>query len=138
MNLRQESDDGAGDAISISPLVDVLFILIIFFLVATKFAEEERDVPVRLPSAAGSTTLSATPDVAVVNIRADGSLHLGNKPITLADLQAAMTAAVAANPAQKVLVRADQDARHGSVASAVLACHNAGVADANIGYELPH
>lgn len=138
MRVRATNDGDSGDLISISPLVDVLFILIIFFLVATKFAEEERDVPLQLPRATEGSSLSATPDVAIINVREDGSIFLGNKPITLTDLQAAMAESVATNPAQKVLVRGDENARHGTVAQAVLACHNAGVAEANIGYELPH
>ncbi len=137
MKIRASDSGGAGDIINISSLVDVLFILIIFFLVATKFSEEERDVPMQLPRAAEGSTLSAAPNVAIVNIRKDGSVFLGNQPITLPDLQLAMVEAVRANPGQKVLVRADENARHGAVAHAVLACHNAGVREANIGYELP-
>ena len=137
MKISTRGRHGAGDIINISSLVDVLFILIIFFLVATKFSDEERDVPMNLPDAPSDKTLSSSPNVAVVNVREDGSVYLGNSVVSLPDLQLAMTEAVKTNPGQKVLVRADEDARHGSVAGAVLACHRAGIAEANIGYELP-
>ena len=137
MRVRSSENGGGGDVINISSLVDVLFILIIFFLVATKFADEERDVPMALPKAADGKTLSTTPKVAVVNIRDDGSCYLGNQPITLANLKLKMIESVRTNPAQKVLVRADERALHGNVAQAVLACHQAGIGEANIGYELP-
>ena len=53
MKVRASNADERADIINISSLVDVLFILIIFFLVATKFSDEERDVPMNVPDAAG-------------------------------------------------------------------------------------
>ena len=45
-------DKGSAlDSLSLTPLIDIVFLLLIFFLVATKFAEEERELAVMLPEA---------------------------------------------------------------------------------------
>jgi biopolymer transport protein ExbD len=135
MRIRRDSDEG-GELINISSLLDVMFILIIFFLATTTFRQEERDAQVQLPDAGDSQTLSASPSVLVINVRSDGSYLLGANPVDLPDLRAHLSEAAERGTA-KVLVRGDQNARHGAVAAAVLACKQAGIHSADIGYELP-
>lgn len=136
MRIRSDSDEG-GELINISSLLDVMFILIIFFLATTTFRQEERDAQVQLPDAGDShTTLSASPSVLVINVRSDGSYLLGANPVDLSDLRTYLSEAAKRGTA-KVLVRGDQNARHGAVAAAVLACKQAGIHSADIGYELP-
>ena len=136
MRIRRASES-PGSLIDIAPLVDIMFTLIIFFLATTTFEKEERDVKVNLPESSRSSTLSSAPKVIVINVREDGSYYLGNQAVQLAELQKLMLEAVEAKADQKVLVRGDQQALHGHVAAAVLACRNAGIHEANIGYKLP-
>lgn len=135
MRIRRDSDEG-GELINISSLLDVMFILIIFFLATTTFRQEERDAQVQLPDAGDTQTLSASPSVLVINVRSDGSYLLGANPVDLSDLRTYLSEAAERGTA-KVLVRGDQNARHGAVAAAVLACKQAGIHSADIGYELP-
>lgn len=123
--------------IDITPLVDIMFTLIIFFLATTTFEREERDIRVSLPEAPPDQTLSSAPKVLVVNVREDGSCLFGNRVVKPAELQQLISDAVKSNPEQKVLIRGDHRALHGHVAAAVLACKRAGVKEANIGYKLP-
>ena len=54
-------DKGSAlDSLSLTPLIDIVFLLLIFFLVATKFAEEERELAVMLPEASEAQPLSIT------------------------------------------------------------------------------
>ena len=73
----------------------------------------------------------------VTNVREDGTYLLGQDVVTLADLQRSLISAVKEKPGQKVLVRADERALHGTVAAAVLTCKNSGIHEAHIGYDLP-
>jgi biopolymer transport protein ExbD len=125
-------DDLDENVINTSSLVDVMFILIIFFLVTMSFNEEERDIMVNLPET--DTTLSSAVKAMVINVRSDGSYYLGPKRVNLAQIQSELTKALEGNPEQKVLIRGDQNALHGNVAAAVSACKNSGIRDANIGY----
>ena len=126
-------DDSDGDQlIDTSSLVDVMFILIIFFLVTSSFQEQETDMAVNLPET--DLTLSSAVQVLVINIRNDGSYYLSDKRMDLDGLNAELMNVVRENPDQKVLVRADRNALHGQVAQAIAACRRVGISEANIGY----
>lgn len=130
----ERSSESSTSIINISSLVDIMFILIIFFLATTTFRQEERDAAVNLPETAGAETLSSSTDVLVVNVRKNGDYLLGSQPLDINKLASQMQAAVEENSQQKVLIRGDKQAMHGNVAAAVLACRRAGVKKANIGY----
>jgi biopolymer transport protein ExbD len=129
----ESSEDGGGDQlIDTSSLVDVMFILIIFFLVTMSFHEQETDMAVNLPET--DLTLSSAVQVLVINIRNDGSYYVNDKRMDLPSLQNELVTVVQRNPDQKVLVRADRNALHGQVAQAIAACRRVGISEANIGY----
>ena len=130
---RQDS----SEIINMSSLLDVMFILIIFFLATTTFKEEERDIQVQLPQDAQGETLSSSDKVIVINIRRSGAYVMLDQQVTVEEMSRLVTDAVKEDAGQKVLVRADQEALHGYVARAVSTCKHAGVASANIGYQLP-
>ena len=125
------------DIINMTPVIDMMFILVIFFAVSSAFREEERDVQVNLPANAQSATLSAAPKVVVLNVRKSGAYVIGNEQVTLDEIGEEVRLALKEDPDQKVLIRADEQALHGYVAQAVAACRFAGVKEANIGYKLP-
>lgn len=133
MKIKRTEEEN-GDLINTSPLVDILFILIIFFLVTASFHQEERDIRVNLPET--DTTLSSAVKVMVINVRSDGSYFLGDRRVNLDSLQGELIQAVELNPAQKVLIRGDRNALHGQVAAALAACRRVGVREANIGYTM--
>ena len=134
MHIRRQSSE-EREFIDIAPLIDVMFILIIFFLATTTFQQEERDETVSLPEAAAGQAISEAPKVIIVNVRRDGTCLMGTTELDAAGLQAALVTALKENPGHKVLVRGDRQALHGHVAAAVLAAKQAGVREANIGYQ---
>ena len=132
MKIRRREEEIEDGVINTSSLVDIMFILIIFFLVTMTFNEEEHDIEVNLPDT--DLNLSSASKAIIVNVRADGSYYLGSKRMRLADIQREMAVMLKRNPQQKVLVRGDKNALHGHVAAAVAACKASGIMDANIGY----
>lgn len=137
MSIRRRTACSEGEIINVSSLLDVMFILIIFFLATTTFKEEERDVQVRLPRDAQGQALSAADKVIVINVRKSGAYVVMNQQVTVEEMTKLVLDAVKEDPTQKVLVRADQEALHGYVARAIATCRHAGVSEANIGYQLP-
>jgi biopolymer transport protein ExbD len=135
MRIRRASET-SGSLIDITPLVDMMFTLVLFFLVTTSFTEEERDIQVNLPDAVEGKTLSDAAPVITVNVRQDGTYFLLDRTMDLAQLRQAVTDAIKTKPDQKVLIRGDKLALHGYVAAAVLACKESGIHQANIGYQL--
>ncbi|NOY74530.1 MAG: biopolymer transporter ExbD [Kiritimatiellaeota bacterium] len=132
MKIRRKEEVIDDGVINTSPLVDIMFILIIFFLVTMTFNENEHDIEVNLPET--DLNLSSASKAIIINVRADGSYYLGSKRMRLSNIQMEMKRMLKRNPQQKVLVRGDKNALHGHVAAAVAACKASGIMDANIGY----
>ena len=136
MRIRKPQE-GEAAVINMSSLLDVMFILIIFFLATTTFQQDERDIKVNLPESAEGQALSSAAKVIVINVRADGTYVMASQEITVEAMQTALFNALQADPQQKVLIRGDRQALHGHVAIAVSLCKRAGVHEANLGYQLP-
>lgn len=141
--MRIRTDESGDDGvINVSSLLDVMFILIIFFLATATFKEEETDHSVNLPeSAVAPSSLSAKPKTITINVRADGT-YLLNNPVSkrhevmeMEGIRLELTKALESDSSQKVLVRGDRKAYHESVANAMACCKEVGFADANIGYQ---
>lgn len=121
--------------INVTSLLDVMFILIIFFLATSTLQKEEHDIKVNLPAGSDDASLSAASRTIVINVRKDGSYFLQNMVKDLDDVEKTVKDAVGQNPEQKVLIRGDREALHGSVAAAVRVCKSSGINEANIGYQ---
>ena len=104
-----ELDEGLS--IELTPLIDMVFLLLIFFLVATTFHQTEREMQIALPIAESSGPISTTLREIIVNVDADGQIIVSGRHIEAADLQAMVGEAVTANPEQKVTVRGDRGRR---------------------------
>ena len=132
MKIRKKDRGFDEGAINTSSLVDIMFILIIFFLVTMTFNEAEHDIAVNLPST--DSNLSSATKAIIINVRADGSYYLGSKRTNLSGIQRELRVLLERNPQQKILIRGDKNALHGQVAAAIATCKACGVRDANIGY----
>ena len=135
MRIRRDRNEG-GDIINMSSLLDVMFILIIFFLATTTFKELEVDELVNLPMQSKGEALSSDNQLIVINVRKSGTYVLMDQQVTVEEMDTMIRETLAEKPEMKVLVRADQEALHGWVAQAITICRNAGVMKANIGYKL--
>ena len=138
-------DKGSALAtISLTPLIDVVFLLLIFFLVATKFAEEERELDVVLPEASEAQPLTSVPKEIFVNVvyyvETGKTAHLPDdqklryfvtgKMLNLTQLEQVLKQAWVNNPGrQTVVVRADERCQYKHVIAAKNACLKANIRD---------
>lgn len=134
MRIRRKMEEETP-IINVSSLLDVMFILLIFFLATSTLQREEHDIKVNLPERSESGSLSSASRTIVINVRKDGSYYLQNRVRNLEDVRKDLSSAVEQNPNQKVLIRGDREALHGFVAAVVGACKTAGIHEANIGYQ---
>jgi biopolymer transport protein ExbD len=126
MPLKVHVDD--QPAMNLTSMTDIVFLLTIFFLVGTKFAEAERKIGLRIPEVHSHAALTAAPEKKVVNIYQDGSITLDRAPVTLQQLTQKLTAVRAQYPDLGVLVRGDAKGEFQRVAEVLSACKQAGVA----------
>jgi biopolymer transport protein ExbD len=109
--------------IPVIPLVDTVFNLLIFFLVATKVAEAERELPITPPNASEAQALTVRPKELVVNIDQGGNLFLAAQPVTLHELDQALNTAFVNNHGRTpVTIRADERAKWKTVVAVLNSC----------------
>jgi len=115
-------------SLSMTPLIDIVFLLLIFFLVSTRFADEDNELDVQLPTAAEAQPMTATPRELFINIDQDGQFYLGNQPVDGAELRRRIEQATINNPlTRSAVVRADRRCDWQYVASAFEICQRAGI-----------
>jgi biopolymer transport protein ExbD len=116
--------------LELTPMIDVVFLLMIFFLVASKLDEADRSIDVVLPQASAARPLTSKPREFVINIDREGNYFAGARPVRLEELGQLLRQAAADNPQrQTVIVRADENTAHKFVVGAMDACVQAGIED---------
>jgi len=101
--------------INIVPMIDVIFAILTFFIVASISLTRSEGLPVNLPSA--STAKSQPSTKITVSIKPDGEIALNRKPIKLEALEEAVRSLVEPNSEPLVIVNADKKVAHGQVVS---------------------
>jgi len=110
MARRSILQDEEATEINLSPMIDCIFILLIFFIVTTVFVEET-GVEVNKPDAAASANPDESENVAI-EIDAAGKILHGGQQISLAEVTAIVKAKVE-DPETPVVIRAHEKSRHG-------------------------
>jgi biopolymer transport protein ExbD len=100
-------------SINITSLIDVMFLLLIFFMVSSTFNEESKVLDITLPQA-GSTT-AQTEDHKLITVTATGELYYQGNEINTEELRTALTTLMKVSKDSKVVLRADADADFGIV-----------------------
>jgi biopolymer transport protein ExbD len=119
-----------GGSLELTPMIDVVFLLMIFFLVASKLDEADRSIDVVLPDATAAKPLTSRPREFVVNVDRGGRYYAGARPVELDELRDLLRQAAADNPQrQTVILRADEETAHKFVVAAMDACVQAGIDD---------
>ncbi|MEM9065634.1 MAG: biopolymer transporter ExbD [Planctomycetota bacterium] len=126
MLLKSTAKD-TTPVVEMTPIIDMVFLLLIFFLVATTFHQTEREMQIALPETESGGPVTLSLRELVVNVLADGSLVVGGRPVSIEDFRAIVTEAVEQNPEQKVTVRGDRAASYEAVARALDICKAAGI-----------
>lgn len=113
--------------LDLTPVIDMVFLLLIFFLAVTTFRQAETELDIALPQAQAAGPISAALREIVVNVHADGSTVVAGRTLDGAALDRLLRDAVAANPEQKVSVRGDRAAPYAEIARVLDVCKGAGI-----------
>lgn len=124
MASQDSSDDGMVTGINVTPLVDILLVLLIVFMVSAKFVDEAA-IKVNLPKAAQSQ-IDATPAL-LVKVGADRSLSIMDTAMDENGLAATLVREAQANPGIRVTVAADESLSYRDVVRVLDLVKKAGV-----------
>ena len=133
MRIRVPTDDSEA-GISLTSMLDVVFNLLVFFLVATTMAEEEREIGVQLPGTSSFRPLSAPPQQLIVNVKDDGSTIVSGRTYDPQALSQLLTKTAKDDPDRIVLIRADERGPHKYFAGVARLAKQAGIKEVKIGY----
>ncbi len=128
MFLKRQLDE-ISPQVDLTPVIDIVFLLLIFFLVATTFAQQEREMKIVLPEAASAGPISSVLREVVINVDADGEVIVAGRVLGDDELRTLVRDALAQNPRQKVTVRGDQSVSYGRIAQVLDICRQEGVAE---------
>jgi biopolymer transport protein ExbD len=99
--------------IEIIPMIDVIFFLLVFFMISTLSMTINRGLPVNLPTAA--TAQKEMRENVNLTVLQDGKMFLDKQPITLRDMGQRVKAALASDPQRTVVINADGQVLHSTV-----------------------
>lgn len=109
----------------LSPMIDMIFLLLVFFIVSTMYMSEIKTIPIRLPVAQNSETVSKSNFA--VTVKKDGVLYLEDNKIEIKQLVANAAAESKRNAAFSVIIRADGEANYKTVIKLMDELKGAGV-----------
>ena len=130
MPLKTQQDE--QPSLNLTPMIDVVFLLIIFFMVATSFAEMEQDIELELPEVAAAAAMTSAPKQRVVAVHAEGEIALDGERMSLAELTRQLTLARSEYPELSVVIRGDAACAFQHVAASLAACQEAKISELGI------
>lgn len=132
MNLSSPSHE--EPEINLTSLIDVVLLLLVFFMITTSFVRESK-IGIRLPEASSTAQVEIQDGSMVVSVTAQGTYLvngralLDNRPVTL---ESAMRMLAGDNPGQQITITADADASHQHVITAIDIAGRLGYVEINL------
>ena len=111
----------------IAPMVDVLLVLLCFFILTWNFARKETELDVKVPTAEHGHEPSLEVNQSVLNLKEDGTMVMNTKPITFEELGTKMKTLSEVNPNYAIILRGDENVPYKYVARVLGVCNGAGI-----------
>ncbi len=126
MNFRKTRRSHAA-VLQMTSLMDVVFLLLCFFMTANEFARWETEVGITLPTAQSATIPGRMPGEIILNLNAKGDVTINGVKLTLAEVTERMKRIAENFPGQPVVIRADKASSYETLMSLIDACRTANV-----------
>jgi biopolymer transport protein ExbD len=118
-----------GEDFQMAPMIDMVFLLLVFFMCVSSLAQADKAIEIDLPESAESQVPENLAYRGIVSVKADGTIFLGAREVTRAELAAELGRALRENPQLRVQVRADQETRFAEIQRVLKVCAEAGAVD---------
>ncbi len=125
--IRSGEAKERGVTLEMTPLIDMVFLLLIFFLVATTFHQTEREMQIALPHAAFAGPISTALREIIINVDVEGTIIVNGRTLEPEDLQRLIQETVAVNADQKVTVRGDRATPYANIVRVLDICKGSGI-----------
>ncbi len=108
-------------------MLDVIFLLLCFFVTVSVFSQWESEISIKLPTAATSEEPDRLPGEIIVNLAKDGKVTVNGKLLTLEELKTRLARISKFYPGQPVIIRADKEVRYETLVGVIDTCRAADV-----------
>ncbi len=111
----------------IAPMVDILLVLLGFFMLTWSFSRQERELDVQMPSAGEAKEQRRSVGEVIINVKADGSLVMNRRLMSPEEVLATLTRVAQLYPDQAVVLRGDQRVDYGHIVQTLDLCRRANI-----------
>jgi biopolymer transport protein ExbD len=123
----REINSQQGAELELAPMIDVVFLLLIFFIVSWQSARFERDMDISVPSAEEAENKDRQAGEIIINVRKDGTVVLNGLEVTNAELLTKLKAVSDAYPDQAVILRGSSEASFQAIINVLDEVKRAGI-----------
>ena len=126
MNFMKNKRSRAPD-VQMASLMDIVFLLLCFFVTSSVFSQWETEVAITLPTAKSATIPGRMPGEIILNLNADGKVSVNGHALSLEEVTKRLTRIAENFPGQPVVIRADKTCSYETLMSLIDACRTANV-----------
>ena len=127
MNFQKKSQGPANPGVPLTPMIDVVFLLLCFFVTSQIFAQWETEIDIALPTASTGGMPQRLPGEVIINVMADGTAVVNGQRLDDVGLRTMMDRLVELFPGQPVLLRADKTTAYEHVVRVLDTCRQADI-----------
>ena len=124
-NLRISEYQKQGPIIQMAPLIDIIFLTLVFFMTLSIFNQIESELNISVPKSKESKETIRSPGEIIVNITKDGKVLVNQKKLNSKELEEMLMKISALFPDQPIIIRADEKTFHKHVINVLDACAHA-------------
>lgn len=121
-HLQEESE-----TVQMTPLIDIVFITLVFFMMTTVYANLESEVDITLPTSDSAVQSERMQGEIFINVKEDGSIVVNERTMELSELQQVLNRVAEYFPGGAVILRADRQVSHGRVIQVMDCCRKADI-----------
>ena len=113
--------------LAMTSMLDVIFLLLCFFVTVSVFSQWESEITIKLPNAATADQMERMPGEIIVNLAADGVITVNGRDMQLTELEMRLKKVAKFYPGQQVIIRADREVRYETLVELIDACRAADI-----------
>ena len=113
--------------LALTSMLDVIFLMLCFFVTASVFSQWESEISIQLPTAASAEEPDRLPGEIIANIAKDGTVRVNGADVSLVQLGDKLAKIAKFYPGQAVIIRADKETSYEALVAVIDTCRGAGV-----------
>lgn len=118
----ETSHQSKAPTLALTSMLDVIFLLLCFFVTVSVFSQWESEISIKLPNAKTADEPERLPGEIIVNLDKSGTVKVNGAPMALDDLQARLKRISKFYPGQPVIIRADKETKYDDLVHVIDAC----------------